>query len=125
VSTPEQGWPLRRIVVVPLVLFVVVSAGVFTLAKLHPASPSTASGPVTLGDAARGRAVYLQKCAPCHGQQAEGKVGPKLAGVQLTAEEARAQIDNGGGIMPARLVTGGSEADVLAYLDTIFTPAGS
>jgi mono/diheme cytochrome c family protein len=125
VSTPEQGWPLRRIVVVPLVLFVVVSAGVFTLAKLHPASPSTASGPVTLGDAARGRAVYLQKCAPCHGQQAEGKVGPKLAGVQLTAEEARAQIDNGGGIMPARLVTGGSEADVLAYLETIFTPAGS
>jgi mono/diheme cytochrome c family protein len=125
VSTPEQGWPLRRIVLVPLVLFVVVSAGVFTLAKLHPASPSTASGPVKLGDAARGRAVYLQKCAPCHGQQAEGKVGPKLAGVQLTAEEARAQIDNGGGIMPARLVTGGAEADVLAYLETIFTPAGS
>ena len=119
-SIPGQGWPLRRIVVVPLVLFLVVSAGVFTLAKLHPASPSTASGPVNLGDAARGRAVYLQKCAPCHGRQAEGKVGPKLAGVQLTAEEARAQIDNGGGIMPARLVTGGPEADVLAYLESIF-----
>jgi mono/diheme cytochrome c family protein len=125
VSTPEQGWPLRRIVVVPLVLFVVVSAGVFTLAKKHPASPTTASGPVTLGDVARGRATYLHKCAPCHGRQAEGKVGPRLAGVSLTVEQARAQIDNGGGIMPARLVTGGSEADVLAYLETIFTPAGS
>jgi mono/diheme cytochrome c family protein len=113
---------VRRIVVLPLVLFVVVSAGVFTLAKLHPASPATASGPVTLGDAARGKVVFLQKCAPCHGARAEGKVGPRLAGVDLTVDEARAQIDNGGGIMPARLVTGGSEADVLAYLESIFGP---
>jgi mono/diheme cytochrome c family protein len=120
VSTPGQGWPLRRIVVLPLVLFVVVSAGAFTLAKLHPASPSTASGPVTLGNVAKGRAVYLQKCAPCHGQQAEGNVGPRLAGVKITVDQARAQIDNGGGIMPARLVTGGAEADVLAYLESIF-----
>ena len=110
----------------PLVLFVVVSAGVFTLAKLHLASPTTASGPVTLGNAARGRAVFLQKCAPCHGRQAEGKVGPRLAGVSLTVDQARAQIDNGGGIMLARLVTGGGEADLLAYLKTIFTtPGGS
>ena len=101
-------------------LFVVVSAGVFTLAKKHPASPATASGPVTLGDVARGRAVYLQKCAPCHGRQAEGKVGPQLAGVSLTVEQARAQIDNGGGIMPAGLVTGQRESDVLAYLESIF-----
>jgi mono/diheme cytochrome c family protein len=125
VSTPGQGWPLRRIVVVPLVLFVAVSAGVFTLAKLHPASPATASGPVTLGDAARGKVVYEQKCAPCHGANAEGKVGPRLAGAKLTVEQARAQIDNGGGIMPAKLVTGGAEADVLAYLKTLFTAGGS
>ena len=109
----------------PLVLFVVVSAGVFTLAKLHPASPATASGPVTLGDVAHGKVVFLQKCAPCHGTRAEGKVGPKLAGTDLTVEEARAQIDNGGGIMPAKLVTGGNEADVLAYLKTLFIPGGS
>ena len=109
----------------PLVLFLVVSAGVFSLAKLHPASPATASGPVALGDVAHGKAVFLQKCAPCHGTHAEGKVGPKLAGANLTVEAARAQIDNGGGIMPARLVTGGNEADVLAYLKTLFIPAGS
>ena len=110
---------------VPIVLFVGVSAGVFTLAKLHPASPGTASGPVTLGDAARGKLVYEQKCAPCHGKQAEGKVGPRLAGTSLTVEQARAQIDNGGGIMPAKLVTDGAEADVLAYLKTLFeAPAG-
>ena len=109
----------------PLVLFVAVSAGVFTLAKLHPASPATASGPGTLGDAAHGRVVFVQKCASCHGTRAEGKVGPRLAGVALTVEAARAQIDNGGGIMPAHLVTGGSESDVLAYLKTLFIPGGS
>src|SRR6478672_7322012 len=125
VSRPEQGWPPRRVVAIPLVLFVCISAGVFTLAKLHPASPATASGPVTLGDATRGKVVFEQKCAPCHGKQAEGKVGPRLAGTSLTVEQARAQIDNGGGIMPAKLVTGGAEADVLAYLKTILTSGGS
>jgi hypothetical protein len=34
---------------------------------------------------------------------------------------AKTQIDNGGGIMPAKLVTGSREDDVLAYLATIFT----
>jgi mono/diheme cytochrome c family protein len=114
--------------VLPLVLFVVVSAGVFTLAKLHLAKPATASGPqklLTLGDAGRGRVVYRQKCAGCHGTQAQGGVGPRLAGADITTAQAQAQIDNGGGIMPARLVTGGSEADVLAYLRTLFTPGGS
>jgi mono/diheme cytochrome c family protein len=125
VSTPGQGWPLRRIVLLPIVLFVVVSASVFTLANLHLAKPSASSGPVTLGDAKHGRVVYVQKCAACHGAQAQGKVGPRLAGAHLTVEQARAQIDNGGGIMPARLVTGGAEADVLAYLAKLFTSGGS
>jgi mono/diheme cytochrome c family protein len=111
--------------VLPLVLFVAVSAGVFTLAKLHLASPGSASGPVTLGDAAHGRVVFVQKCAACHGTRGEGKVGPRLAGAALTVEAARAQIDNGGGIMPAHLVTGGSESDVLAYLKTLFISGGS
>lgn len=106
-------------------LFVVVSAGVFTLAKLHLAKPATSSGAVKLGDAAHGRVVYVQKCAPCHGMQAQGKVGPRLAGAGLTAAAAKAQIDSGGGIMPAGLVSGGTEADVLAYLKTILTRGGS
>ena len=124
-STPEPGWPLRRIVVLPLVLFAVVSAGVFTLANLHPAKPAVASGPVMLGDAKHGRVVYVEKCAPCHGMQAQGKVGSRLAGAHLTVLAAKAQIDSGGGIMPARLVSGGDEADVLAYLATLFKPGGS
>ena len=124
-STPEPGWPLRRIVLLPLVLFAVVSASVFTLAKLHPAKPETpaaASGPVTLGDAERGQAIFKQTCGGCHGVNAQGGVGPKLAGAQITAAAAKTQIDNGGGIMPARLVSGAREDDVLAYLAKIVAP---
>jgi hypothetical protein len=50
---------------------------------------------------------------------AQGGVGPRLAGARITVDEAKTQIDNGGAIMPARLVTGPREDDVLAYLSTI------
>jgi mono/diheme cytochrome c family protein len=121
VSTPESGWPLRRIVLLPLVLFVVVSGTVFTLANLHPAKPEATTGAVTLGDVQRGQIVYKKTCASCHGGNAQGGVGPRLAGTHLTSAQVKAQIDNGGGIMPAHLVTGAHEADVIAYVDSIAT----
>jgi mono/diheme cytochrome c family protein len=112
-----------RLIVVPALLFVGVAGTVFTLAQLHPASPSAkpvAAGEVQLGDATAGAAVFRQTCSGCHGTNAEGGIGPRLAGAELTVAEAKAQIDNGGGTMPARLVTGAREEDVLAYLETIF-----
>jgi mono/diheme cytochrome c family protein len=121
VSTPGSGWPLRRIVLLPLVLFVVVSAAVFTLAKLHLAKPSASTtAPAALGDPQQGAVVFRQTCAACHGKNAEGGVGPRLAGAHLTVAAAKVQIDNGGSIMPAGLVKDTREADVLAYLETIF-----
>ena len=106
----------------PLVLFAVVSAAVFTLAELHPAKPETvaATTPTALGDATRGQAIFKETCGGCHGLNAEGGVGPKLAGAAITVATAKAQIDNGGGIMPAGLVSGQRESDVLAYLESIF-----
>jgi mono/diheme cytochrome c family protein len=122
VSRPEPRWPLRRIVLVPLILFVVVSGAVFTLAQLHPAKPGTpAAGPVKLGDATRGETIFSQNCASCHGAGGRGgNIGPKLVGSSLSLAQAKAQIDNGGGAMPASLVSGRDEEDVLAYLATLF-----
>jgi mono/diheme cytochrome c family protein len=126
VSSPEPGWPLRRIVVLPLVLFVVVSGAVFTLAKLHPAkpeAPAAAAGAVKTGDADRGETVFRSQCAGCHGEGGQGgDIGPRLAGAPITLAAAKAQIDNGGGTMPAGLVSGQEEEDVLAYLATILQP---
>jgi mono/diheme cytochrome c family protein len=111
-----------RLVVAPTLLFALFAGTAFTLAELHPASPSApkTSGKVKLGDAYRGETIFSTTCATCHGQNGEGGgIGPKLAGSAITIAAAKAQIDNGSGAMPAGLVKGQQEADVLAYLATI------
>ena len=108
----------------PLVLFVCVSVAVFVLAMLHvfkPGTPKAAAGAgVTLGDVYRGETVFQQSCASCHGAGGSGgDIGSKLAGAALTPAGVKAQIDNGGGAMPAGVVSGSDEADVLAYIVSI------
>lgn len=34
-----------------------------------------------------GGAIFKSKCAACHGAEGQGKVGPKLAGTSLSAEQ--------------------------------------
>ena len=116
---PRQRF--ARLVLVPILLFAAFSSVAFTLAKLHFAKPGVprASGNVVLGDAYRGETVFSQNCATCHGQGGSGGIGPRLDGLAITLARAKAQIDNGAGTMPAGLVTGRQEQDVLAYLDQI------
>ena len=70
-------------------------------------------------DADAGRAKAAP-CASCHGQNGKGGgIGPKLQGLPISIARVKAQIDGGGSTMPAGLVKGGDEADVLAYVATI------
>ena len=68
--------------------------------------------------------MFSTACSSCHGEDAEGGIGPRLAGANVSLAAAKAQIDNGGGAMPPKLVQGRQEEDVLAYLSTIFAPSG-
>ena len=106
----------------PALLFVGFSSAAFALAKLHLAKPSSpaASGPVALGDPYRGETLFSQRCASCHGDGGTGGIGPRLVDDRITLAAAKAQIDNGGGSMPAALVSGQQEQDVLAYLAGLF-----
>jgi mono/diheme cytochrome c family protein len=110
-------------VVIPLVLFLAVSGAAFGLSKWHPAKPGLpkiAGGTVKLGDLYRGETVFSTTCASCHGPNGKGGgIGPKLQGLPISIARVKAQIDQGGSTMPAGLVKGGSEADVLAYVATI------
>jgi mono/diheme cytochrome c family protein len=111
-----------RLVVAPTLLFVAFAGTAFTLAVLHPAKPSVpkTSAKVKVGDAYRGETIFSTTCAGCHGQGGKGGgIGPPLAGAALPLAAAKAQIDAGGGAMPAGLVKGQQEADVLAYVATI------
>ncbi len=118
--------PVIRLVVIPAVLFLGISGAAFALAKLHLARPGTPRGAagVVLGDAYRGETVFQQTCAGCHGAGGTGGIGPRLKGNPLPIGAVKAQIDNGGGTMPPKLVSGPREQDVLAYVATLLAPAG-
>src|SRR5512133_1939318 len=103
-------------------LFILVSGTVFVLAQLHPAKEEVSSSgpPPASGDPAHGQELFAENCASCHGEGGQGGgVGPTLAGNPISIADARSRIENGGGVMPANLVSGQDLADVLAYLQTI------
>lgn len=107
--------------IVPLCLLVGGWAITFTLAQLHLAKPgvprAAAGSNVVLGDAYRGETIFGQTCASCHGQSGKGGgIGPKLQGLAVSIARVKAQIDAGGGAMPASLLSGQKERDVLAYV---------
>jgi mono/diheme cytochrome c family protein len=116
-------------VIVPLALLVALWGGTFVLAKLHlakPGIPKVSGPPVELGDAYRGETVFAQTCSGCHGAGGKGGgVGPRLIGNPISLAAAKATIESGRGVMPAGLVSGQNERDVLAYLATVLRPSGS
>ncbi len=81
---------------------------------------TTGSGGGT-GDAAAGEAVFKASCATCHtlsAAGATGTVGPNLDDLKPDAETVQAQVENGGGAMPAfkGQLTDQQIADVSAYV---------
>lgn len=114
-----------RLLVVPALLLLSVSGLAFGLAQLHPAKADQPGRSVTIhvsadSDPVRGEQLFAENCATCHGEGGSGGgVGPRLAGNDVTIDEARSTIENGSGVMPAGLVEGQDLEDVLAYLETI------
>jgi mono/diheme cytochrome c family protein len=112
-------------VAVPVVLFLAVAGLAFGLSKAHPAKPGVpkVTGPgaeIEVGDLYRGETIFGQTCAGCHGEGGKGGgVGPRLVGNEITLAEVKATIDGGRGVMPAGLVKGQQEKDVLAYVQTL------
>lgn len=72
------------------------------------------------GDAAAGKATFEGVCQGCHANGGnDAGVGPKLAGVGLTADAIKTQIVNGKGVMPGGLVSGADLDNVTAYVVSI------
>jgi mono/diheme cytochrome c family protein len=103
----------------PLFVGAVIVAAAFALAKARVFEPSVAKS-AGRGDPYAGQLVFESKCAGCHGLGGRGgSTGPRLIGSGLTAAQVSAQIAQGGGIMPAGLVSGKDEADVVTYVVSI------
>ncbi len=105
----------------PLVVGSVIAVAVFVLAEAQIFAPSASPVPtVSNGDVQHGKAVFAATCAGCHGMAgAGGGPGPRLVGSGLTAAEVSERVERGGGVMPANLVNGQDQADVVAYVVSI------
>lgn len=107
----------------PLVVGAVVVLATFALAKARVFEPSAPAGsPVVGGNVERGLTVFQNTCSGCHGPGGEGGSGPQLLGSGLDAAAVTSAVEQGRGIMPAGLVSGQDEADVVAYVVSISTP---
>lgn len=60
--------------------------GFAAAAAAKPASLGPAPALFTAGDAARGRMLFEQHCAACHGADLRGKIGPAVIGPALGSE---------------------------------------
>ncbi len=108
----------------PILVGAAVVAGTFGLAKAQVFEPEAPAGSaVTGGDIYRGEIVFERECASCHGPGAEGGgVGPRLVAAGLDAATVTAAVQQGRGVMPPGLVSGGDEADVVTYVVSLSTP---
>jgi len=109
---------MRRPLWRPAILLLCVAGAVFALAQgrfLAPAAPT--GSPIATGDVYHGEIVFEATCAGCHGTGGVGGgVGPRLAGAGLSATLVQSRVEQGAGVMPARLVENADEADVVTYV---------
>ena len=100
----------------PILVGGAVVAVTFALAEAHVFSPSAARVSSTAGDVARGATIFGGTCSGCHGMAGRGGgVGPRLARAGLDTATVTAAVQQGRGVMPAGLVSGQEQADVVAY----------
>jgi cytochrome c551 len=105
----------------PILIGGAVVACTFALAKAEIFAPSAPTGATASGgDADRGETVFERQCSSCHGAGgAGGGVGPRLVGTGIDAATVTAVVEQGRGVMPAGLVSGSDEADVVAYVVSV------
>jgi mono/diheme cytochrome c family protein len=129
--TKMVGWGanLDPSEVAPLVAYLSANygpdAGPYTDETLTPAEALAEIAPtadlVPAGDAARGKALYMDKCGACHGADARGGLGVSLVDRPFLyrAADFTKTIRRGRGKMPPLTLEDAQIGDVLAHLRTL------
>jgi mono/diheme cytochrome c family protein len=109
----------------PILIGGAVVVATFALAQAQVFAPSVPAGGAALaGDSSRGETVFQRECAGCHGDGGRGGgVGPVLFETGLDTAEVSSAVQQGRGVMPAGIVTGQEQADVVAYVVSISSPS--
>jgi mono/diheme cytochrome c family protein len=108
----SRGWR-------PILVGGAVVLATFVLAQAEIFAPSAPAGDAVAGDVETGEGIFQRECASCHGVSAEGGIGPALVRTGLDAATVTAVVQQGRGVMPAGIVTGQEQADVVAYVVSI------
>jgi mono/diheme cytochrome c family protein len=88
----------------------VIAPATATLSPVAEAKPAMSNASTD-----RGAKVWAeQNCNLCHGDQAAGRIGPKLAGTSLSVEAVAQIVRPGKGSMPAYTTDKLSDADLAA-----------
>jgi hypothetical protein len=84
---------------------------------------TTTGGGSSGADVAAGKTAFVATCGGCHTLKdagTSGNVGPDLDSLApLSVETVAKQIENGGGAMPPKLLTGQDAANVAAYVASV------
>lgn len=109
---------IQKILAIAIALTVVAIALTLWLLR-PPLDPYTQSVLNLSGDPVQGRSIFVMNCVACHGQWANGKVGPSLHGVSDRKSDARLvqQVVSGETPpMPQFQPSPQDMADLLSYL---------
>ena len=108
----------------PVLIGGAVALATFALAQAEIFAPSAPAAGAAAGDFYRGETIFQRECAGCHGDQGKGGgVGPALFETGLAATDVAVAVQQGRGVMPAGIVTGQEQADVVAYVVAISSPS--
>lgn len=116
--SPEVKSPLRSLLAIAITLAIMAIALVFWIFS-PPLDQYTQSVLNLSGDPVQGRSIFVMNCVACHGQWANGKVGPSLHGVSDRKSDARLvqQVVSGETPpMPQFQPSPQDMADLLSYL---------
>ena len=118
VLATEAKPPLPRGIAIAVTLIAVAIALVIWLLRT-PVDPYTQSVLTLSGDPVQGRSIFVMNCVACHGEWANGKVGPNLHGVSDRKSDAKLvqQVVSGETPpMPQFQPSPQDMADLLSYL---------
>lgn len=87
-NSPASKSPLKTGVAIAITVVIVVIAVCLWVLR-SPLDPYTQSVLNLSGDPVQGRSIFVMNCVACHGQWANGKVGPNLHGVSDRKTDAR------------------------------------
>ncbi|HIK16758.1 MAG TPA: cytochrome c [Leptolyngbyaceae cyanobacterium M33_DOE_097] len=81
-TTKENtGQAVKAVTTLLFAIAFVILILVFGFYRSHPANPYVKDVLALQGNAVQGKAIFLMNCAGCHGEAADGRVGPSLHGL--------------------------------------------